>query len=374
VAANIVTTDTLLTLWEAAAVLAFTAWWERREGPWCRLPLLAMWAAFGVAFLTKGPPGMLPLLGIAAFVVLAAGWRELGHMFCLPGLLTFAVVGLGWYAVVALIEPGLMTYFLRDEVARRVGTGVHNRYSEWYGPLRVYLPVLFAGTLPWTHLLVARVTALPRTMLARRWWREAAVRDPWAVLLASWVLLPLLVFSLSRSRLELYILPLFVPIAVVVARLMAERPVTRRMRAFALAWALGMVALRWVGSVHESDRDSRAMARELLALVTPAPREVVFYETKPVWGLSLYLDCQVERIRSTADPSAPPDGTSTEALFTELVEHEPRRLVVAPYSRRGEVAAAMERARLPYREIATLGGRVLVADGADLQPVQHATR
>jgi 4-amino-4-deoxy-L-arabinose transferase len=366
VAAHAVTTDTLLTLWEAAAVLAFAAWWTRRGG---RLRLLAMWTAFGAAFLTKGPPGLLPLLGIAVFVVLAAGRRELRRMFRLPELAAFAAVGLGWYAVVALMEPGLMSYFLRDEVARRVASSHFDRHAQWYGAFRVYAPVLLAGTLPWTHLLLGRVREARRTLLARRWWREvAAGGDPWPVLLACWFLIPLLVFALSSSRLELYILPLWAPLALVVARRLAARPSLHGAVRLGAASAVALVLLRAYAAGHATDRDARAAARELLALAEPAPREIVFYDAKPIWGLSLYLDCTIERIRAATDTDAPPDGTSAETLLTELVDRSPRRLLLAPPARRDEVAAALARAGLPYRELGTFRGRLLIAAGDDLHP------
>jgi hypothetical protein len=70
-AANIVTTDTLLTLWETLAVLGFVElWWgpEERRGFY----RIVTWLGFGLAFLTKGPPGLLPL---AVIVVLSATCR-----------------------------------------------------------------------------------------------------------------------------------------------------------------------------------------------------------------------------------------------------------------------------------------------------------
>jgi 4-amino-4-deoxy-L-arabinose transferase-like glycosyltransferase len=57
-------------------------------------------------------------------------------------------------------------------------------------------------------------------------------------MLLAWLLLPLLVFCLARSRLPLYILPLFLPLAVIVAR---QRGAERR----ALSWR---PLLAWGGS------------------------------------------------------------------------------------------------------------------------------
>ena len=63
-AANIITTDTLLAFAETAAVLAFAGY--RFNGKSLRY-LDGMWALFGLAFMIKGPPGLLPLIAIVAW-------------------------------------------------------------------------------------------------------------------------------------------------------------------------------------------------------------------------------------------------------------------------------------------------------------------
>src|SRR3546814_13876909 len=61
-----VSTDTLLTLFESLAALGFIAALLDSDRP-LRQALL-LWSALGLAFLTKGPPG---LLGIAALSIAA---------------------------------------------------------------------------------------------------------------------------------------------------------------------------------------------------------------------------------------------------------------------------------------------------------------
>src|SRR5690606_13408154 len=88
---------------------------------------------------------------------------------------------------------------------------------QWYGWFVVYAPTLLLGTLPWTPTLLRAI----RSAAGRAGgWRTRAARladAPWLALLL-WVALPLLVFCLARSRLPLYVLPLFVPIALLIAR------------------------------------------------------------------------------------------------------------------------------------------------------------
>ena len=98
-------------------------------------------------------------------------------------------------------NPGLLEYFIGDEVVNRVTTDKFGRHGQWYGWLVIYVPTLLLGTVPWTADLWRWAKSLPATLRA---WRAPAVRDAQRadVLLALWLLLPLVVFCLARSRLR----------------------------------------------------------------------------------------------------------------------------------------------------------------------------
>ncbi|MBK6435619.1 MAG: glycosyltransferase family 39 protein [Rhodanobacteraceae bacterium] len=121
-AANLVTTDTLLTLMTTLGAFGYVgARWPLRDDhriwPW----IVLMWAGFGLAFVTKGPPGLLPLVAIFVFDALQSPHRT-RQLFDPRGLLVFAVVGLSWYIAVVLRNPGLMTYLFEEEVVARVAS------------------------------------------------------------------------------------------------------------------------------------------------------------------------------------------------------------------------------------------------------------
>lgn len=72
---NIISTDVLLTLFEGIAATGFVmATWPATAGEQ-RYGTTLMWLGFGMAFLTKGPPGLLPLLAMIAFAALCGRWR-----------------------------------------------------------------------------------------------------------------------------------------------------------------------------------------------------------------------------------------------------------------------------------------------------------
>lgn len=323
VAANIATTDTLLTLWETMAAAGFVV---HRWGPaGKRSGLLLLWLGLGLAFLTKGPPGLLGLLAIVLFVLLAEGPRGLRPLVPAWGLGIFLVVGLGWYAWVAIELHGIAAYWLDREVAGRIFTGMHHRNAGPWGAIEVYLPVLIGGTLPWGWLAlrpIARAFSRLRA-LGRRAFREHG-RELFPVL---WLLAPLTIFALARSRLPLYLVPLMAPVAVLAASRLGERRPGRVALAAGATWVVALLALKFLAVGHGGDRDAALMARSL-PLQSPEMEEIVFVDTKPAYGLAFYLDVEVEAVRLLQSPLSPFE----HALDEELAEEDHHRLfVVSPH-------------------------------------------
>lgn len=295
VASNIVSTDPLLAFFETAAMFAFVEAWSR-TGTDARRWYVLMWLGWGLAFLTKGPPGLLALIGMIVFLVVHDRGR-LRALFTPAGLLVFAIVAFTWFAVVIVQDPDRLEYFLGYEVRDRIFSDVHKRNAHWYGAFEVYVPVLLLGTLPWSVLAIRAAGGFgPAWSAVKSRLRE---RQPEALLLACWLVVPLLVFFLARSRLQMYVLPLFVPLALVMARPLARWPWLqgrRRTITFAVALAAAL-ALKGVVAYSPSDRDARALARQLAAITDPhAIDEIVFVGMRPFYGLNVYLDRHVEGV------------------------------------------------------------------------------
>ncbi|MBI2398886.1 MAG: glycosyltransferase family 39 protein [Xanthomonadales bacterium] len=316
-AANLVTTDTLLTLMTTLGVFGYVgARWPlstvHRVWPW----VVLMWAGFGLAFVTKGPPGLLPLLAILVFDASRAQCRT-RQLFDPRGLLVFVLLGLGWYLLVALRNPGLIGYLLREEVVARVASSEHDRFPQWWGGFYVYAPTLLLGALPWLPGLASRWRDGPWTRA--RW----SALTPEAKLLACWIGLPLLVFLFARSRLPLYLLPLFPALALVLARSWLDQPhrLARRL-AWLPATALLLVLVKAGAAQLHNDKDMRAFAAEIVRVVPFAPGEVVFIDEVPRYGLGFYLGVETEWIGMA--PSA--DPRYDQVLSDEFKESEGQRL------------------------------------------------
>jgi 4-amino-4-deoxy-L-arabinose transferase-like glycosyltransferase len=343
-AANVLSTDTLLTAWETLAMAGFVGWWRGSDptaGRWWRL---LMWTGFGFAFLTKGPPALLPLLGVLVFLLLIGQRTRLGRLLYPPGVLLFLLIGLTWFVVVVSMRPQLLGFFLGREVVERIATGVHRRNAEWYGGLVAYLPTLLIGALPWSLLLLRRLSTV-RRIFRRRWWSTTAREHPEHLLALLWFLVPLSVFVVVRSRLPLYILPLFVPLALIIARAIRSTfSLSRRTEALLLLWFGILVAARGAAATLRSPHDARSLAAAIVAAVGDCPREVVFVDVQAAWGLSLYLDTQIKAV------SFEPGRLWADTTVNDELGHAtPNALFVVPERARGRLARALKARSLAAR-------------------------
>lgn len=169
-ATQLITTDFVLAACVGLAALGFV---EARFGDgnrpwWMRL----MWLGLALAFMTKGPPALVVLLPFVAFDLLTPG-RQRPMLWQPSGLALFAIVALPWYVLVILKTPGLLGYFVGDEVVNRLASDEFGRHGEWYGWLQVYAPTLLLGTLPWTPARLRWARGLPPAASA---WRQREVR------------------------------------------------------------------------------------------------------------------------------------------------------------------------------------------------------
>jgi 4-amino-4-deoxy-L-arabinose transferase len=197
--------DATLTFFVTAALAAFFLAVEaaRHDRPADRW-ILAGWAAVGLGVLTKGPVALaFPLLVAVPYAV----WRRRVWTVLDPtGLLLLLAMVLPWVFAMSSVVPDFLRYVLFVETAQRLGTDALGRTEPWW----YFLPMLCAAALPWS-LLLAR--AFPHAWAAVR----ARRLDPRVIYGVLWILLPLLLFSLSRSKRPQYLLPLIPPVGLLVA-------------------------------------------------------------------------------------------------------------------------------------------------------------
>jgi len=333
VALNIVTTDTLLTFWESLAVMGFLyARWNLQSSK-KRIYYDIMWLGFGFAFLTKGPPGLLPLLAIFIYIIIIDGFGGLRQMVTWEGLLGFLSIGFIWYFLMIAQYPKLFTFFFQNEFLTRIATGTHKRNYEWYAPFLIYLPLILFGSFPWIIAMTKPIRKLP-IFLQKKYWLDKNKQEPDVIFLILWVLLPLSILCFAKSRLPLYILPLFVPLSIIIAREIQSVIDLKenRMRIALVSWIILMLTAKYTLSVIPYNRDSRALAESIKQQVKEPMEDILFVDKMPYYGLTLYLNMDIERLTIYNETPGGHTIKEEELLTEEISElsHEKKFLFIVP--------------------------------------------
>jgi 4-amino-4-deoxy-L-arabinose transferase-like glycosyltransferase len=197
--AHSASTDMPLAAMFSLAMLCWYAWWETAT----QILLYGFYFFLALAVLAKGPVAPLLAAAVIALFALAAGnSRVIFKTLWLPGMLLFFVVAMPWYVAVQLRAPDFFRVFILEHNLARFGSDLyHHSQPIWY-----YLPVAALALVPWVAF-----AGVASVEVVRAWWAERRALfetgDALNFFLVLWLVVPLLFFSLSRSKLPGYILP-----------------------------------------------------------------------------------------------------------------------------------------------------------------------
>jgi 4-amino-4-deoxy-L-arabinose transferase-like glycosyltransferase len=197
--ARAASTDMPLAAMFTIAMLAWYAWYESASHRY----LAVSYIFLGLATLAKGP--VAPFLAAVIVVIFAVSKRDyrlVARTCWLPGIALFAVTALPWYIAVQMRNPEFFRVFILEHNLGRFGRDIyHHTQPFWY-----YLPVVLLGFVPWTMFVSVAVVET-----FRAWWRKRSEffrsGDGLPGFLVIWLVVPVLFFSLSASKLPGYILP-----------------------------------------------------------------------------------------------------------------------------------------------------------------------
>jgi 4-amino-4-deoxy-L-arabinose transferase-like glycosyltransferase len=228
-------TDGALTFCLTLAVVAIYRFLRARENG-ARAPGWAALAGLscGLAVLAKGLIGVvLPGGALLLWCLIRRRARPIGELLWSWAPVLFLAATVPYFWAVERAAPGFSWFFWIHEHFLRYTTAEARRP----GPVYYFAALFAAGFLPWTFFL-GPVFARLRRGAARDRGRSA---DLWFGLFAAVVLV---FFSLSRSKLPPYILPVFPAAAVLVARGLGERfeGSDRPLLGHALFWTLAAPA------------------------------------------------------------------------------------------------------------------------------------
>ncbi len=290
-AANAVSTDTLLVCFQALATACFWLAVTRNHKGY----MLGMWVALGLAALAKGPAGFVPLAGIfPAYVALRWNKTPVPPFLSIPGILLFSLVGMSWYALEIFRHPFLLNYWVMHETVGRFAENEFQRNPELSKMFTVYPPILLLGTGPWILLLALKQkhVGLSRETLTQ--WRPGPNQAHWCYFVGG-ILLPFAFFSVSTSRLALYILPLFVPMILLMGKGMdtlveSRKVTTKTLVGMAYALMLLLVVAKGVSGHLANNKDMKQLADQIRpAVEAHAAQNLVIFGKAPLNGLEFYL-------------------------------------------------------------------------------------
>lgn len=201
--------------------IGMLCWWAWRESGQ-RVYLAGFYVGMALGMLAKGP--VAPLLAAITIVVFAVATQEmrlLVRTLWLPGILLFCVVSLPWYVAVQIRNPQFFRDFILEHNLARFSTNLyHHPEPFWY-----YIPVAGLALLPWIVFVAAATVES-----IRAWWSERKLGRPepdrelqFRIFACSWLMVPVVFFSISQSKLPGYVLPAVPAGAVLLADYLRNR-------------------------------------------------------------------------------------------------------------------------------------------------------
>ena len=282
ISARAATVDSALALLSVLAMLAFTKGMRDEGGgmknrvfPSSLIPQpsslshVLMWACLAVGVLAKGPIGLLlPAASIGLYLMVmnhiekarqlpdtaaSAGWvrllvhaarlaspgnflKSLWQMRPLLGVVVVLAAALPWFVLVSLRTDGQWpaeffgNYNLRPFMKPILGHA---------GPFWYYVPAILIGFFPWSVFMAPTLTDA-----VRRVWQS----HPWGpgyLLLACWMAVPIIFWSICSSKLPHYMVPITPALALAVGAFLHHwfrEPALFGDRLLWLAWGITMLA------------------------------------------------------------------------------------------------------------------------------------
>ena len=211
-------TDTTLLFFMTGALLCFL-----HKRYWL------MYVCMALATVTKGPIGVVfPGAIIFLYLLFMGQLREILRMHVIRGILLYFLIASPWYyAMYTVHGMDFINTFLGFHNITRFTTPEHaSRVTFWY-----YLPVIILGMFPWTGILLqsikssvsdSRIDDMRTLMFMHVWW-----------------VFVLLFFTICKTKLVSYILPMFPALAIIIGWNISRMVAKMRYNTTFYSWIVG---------------------------------------------------------------------------------------------------------------------------------------
>jgi 4-amino-4-deoxy-L-arabinose transferase-like glycosyltransferase len=238
--------DVYVSMFMSLALLLYV--FAERQPRRRRLYLILMYASIGLGVLTKGPvAAVLPAAVLVVYFLLSRRINSIRELMLPVGCAIVALIVLPWYVVI-YFQHGwghIESFIFNDNLSR---------YTQAiWGPRRgffFYIPALTGDFFPWSLFLIP----LAWYGLKHLW---SFIRnnfrfpedDRGSVLLALWIVVIVFFFSLSKSKEDLYILPIYPAAAALVGNLLARSLIEKRKTIITLTFLITGLSIAGAGAV-----------------------------------------------------------------------------------------------------------------------------
>ena len=170
----------------------------------CRNWMWACWGFMALATLSKGVIGAaIPAMVFVAYSISTWDWKIWTRLRLFSGTIVFLLITAPWFILVAQRNPEFLEFFFIHEHLQRFTQDAHSRT----GPIYYFVPLLLIGIIPW-------VLQIPGALVQA--WQERRREFSSGWLLVCWFVVIFAFFSMSRSKLPGYIIPIFPALALLI--------------------------------------------------------------------------------------------------------------------------------------------------------------
>lgn len=285
--AGVVSTDTALSFCVAMIFLSF---WKAVNNDKLTIWGYLFFVFIGLGLLAKGPIVLLLTIPPVFLWILYFGqFRTTFRRIPLfSGSLLTLVIAVPWYYLAEVRTKGFLEYFIVGEHFRRFFD------SSWKGdmygfpksqPVGMIWLFLFVFAFPWIQVLIARLWAR----------RKDILKDRWMLFLLLWLIWTPLFFTVSKSLIHTYILPVMIPIALLADYFWNEVKRKKAVIAMSLIFPAAIIIVIPVSAVNDNLEMYSNSDKYLIEKTEGSDMDLYYFGTKS-YSSQFYSRGQIQNI------------------------------------------------------------------------------